>query len=300
MDALKAILVVCGILWSCGGDQLGCAEAAETLAKVNSELITSKDLEQLVLLSGDNLQAESRSQLLTRAIENCLIRQFLESRGVAAPVELVDRQMGLVEKILAQEGDAEATLNRLNVTRKDLRAQVSLPLAWSRYVRQVVTADQLREYYESHQKELDGTRREASQIFMKLPAGSSDEQVRQVQEKLSQIRQEVLSGTLSFAEAAKKYSESPTAARGGELGEFTFTGQMPAEITRMTFSTSVGELSQPFQSPYGMHLVQVTKETPGQLSLEDARPQIWKHFEDQLWSQTVSRLQSSGQIQRFD
>ena len=46
-----------------------------------------------------------------------------------------------------------------------------------------------------------------------------------------------------------------------------------------------------------MHIVKVQKRIPGDLSLEDARPQVVKVLSEQLWEELVERLRKSSRIQ---
>lgn len=59
----------------------------------------------------------------------------------------------------------------------------------------------------------------------------------------------------NFAELAKKYSEDPGSARnGGDLGWFG-SGRMVAEFDSVSFAIADGEISTPFATSYGYHIV---------------------------------------------
>ena len=60
----------------------------------------------------------------------------------------------------------------------------------------------------------------------------------------------------NFAELAKQNSEDGTASRGGDLGWIS-PGDTVPEFERVMNSLRDGELSQPIQTPFGWHLVQV-------------------------------------------
>ncbi|MEX0727236.1 MAG: peptidyl-prolyl cis-trans isomerase, partial [Planctomycetaceae bacterium] len=71
---------------------------------------------------------------------------------------------------------------------------------------------------------------------------------------------------------------------------------MAKEITQTAFRLQPGELSEPFHSPFGVHLIVVTDRQPGQLSLEDVRAQVLEELGQNLWSETVARLQEDADI----
>ena len=88
--------------------------------------------------------------------------------------------------------------------------------------------------------------------------------------KALSIREEILSGKLTFAEAAEKYSDDPSArdmvnpqngrlhyGNKGDLGYFTvFDLIYPFETA--AYNTPIGEISMPVRTRFGYHLVYVT------------------------------------------
>jgi peptidyl-prolyl cis-trans isomerase SurA len=78
-----------------------------------------------------------------------------------------------------------------------------------------------------------------------------------VQQKLANIRTRVIDGKEDFAAIAAVTSQDPgSAADGGDLGwagPGTFVGDFEKQIAALKDS----EISQPFKSQYGWHIVQV-------------------------------------------
>lgn len=74
---------------------------------------------------------------------------------------------------------------------------------------------------------------------------------------LEQFRTEILDHKATFAELAKKYSEDPgSAAKGGELGWAEPSIYVPAFANELN-TLKVGQISQPFRSSHGWHIVQL-------------------------------------------
>jgi len=87
-------------------------------------------------------------------------------------------------------------------------------------------------------------------------AKTSSEQKEEVKRKLSDIREQLLAGA-NFAELAKKYSEDPSVAQnGGNMGTVG-RGAMVATYEAMAFKLKKGEISQPFESTFGIHIMQL-------------------------------------------
>ncbi|MGH8378809.1 MAG: peptidylprolyl isomerase, partial [Gammaproteobacteria bacterium] len=78
----------------------------------------------------------------------------------------------------------------------------------------------------------------------------------QAQAKLQELRKEILAGA-DFAKLATQYSQDPgSAAKGGDLGWLDPGATVPAFQTQMD-KLQPGQISEPFKSQYGWHILQV-------------------------------------------
>src|SRR5258705_7659419 len=78
--------------------------------------------------------------------------------------------------------------------------------------------------------------------------------------RIREVRAEFVAGA-KCEDVARRESQDPvSAAKGGDLGEWT-RGQMVAEFDSMAFKLPVGKLSEPFLSPFGYHIMEVTGRT---------------------------------------
>jgi peptidyl-prolyl cis-trans isomerase SurA len=78
---------------------------------------------------------------------------------------------------------------------------------------------------------------------------------REAMEQIRDVRQQIMDGE-DFGEIAKEYSDDPTTANiGGDMG--WFQGDAYGErIEQMLLSLEEGEISEPFQSQVGWHIIQ--------------------------------------------
>ncbi|MFK7793856.1 MAG: peptidylprolyl isomerase [Gammaproteobacteria bacterium] len=91
-------------------------------------------------------------------------------------------------------------------------------------------------------------------ILIRTNAVRSDEQVRR---DLASLRSRIINGE-NFAELARAHSEDPgSASKGGELGWTAPSAFAPA-FREVTESITVNDISEPFKSQFGWHILQVT------------------------------------------
>jgi peptidyl-prolyl cis-trans isomerase SurA len=96
----------------------------------------------------------------------------------------------------------------------------------------------------------------ASHILMLVDKSASPKREKEILDKITAIREEIING-LDFGKAAMKYSEDPSAKENkGDLGYFS-AFMMVAPFEDAAFNTPTGEISMPVRSAYGYHLIRV-------------------------------------------
>jgi len=271
----------------------------KTLVTVNGQAITQADLDFAYLSRGiANHQRPAKQQLLESLVNQQLIQDFLAQQKITVPPQQLDESVLRIQKLIRKKGDnPEQVLAKMGFTPEKLRAAIALPLSWNLYAKREITAAKIQEYFGKHQEELDGTRVEASHILLKLPKNPNPETVQQTSQKLADIREKILAKKLSFTEAAAQHSEAPSKKQGGKLVTSAYRGKMPLALTQQVFPLKVGEISAPFQTPFGVHIVTLNKKHPGQFSLEDVRGEIFNTLSRLLWDTTIQSLRSKAKIE---
>ena len=93
----------------------------------------------------------------------------------------------------------------------------------------------------------------ARHILIRTSSEVSDEQAREI---LVDLRKQIEEGK-SFAELASQYSEDPgSKIKGGDLG-WSGPGDFVSSFENVANSLSIGQLSEPFKSPFGWHILEV-------------------------------------------
>ncbi|MBB5173240.1 peptidylprolyl isomerase [Texcoconibacillus texcoconensis] len=76
-----------------------------------------------------------------------------------------------------------------------------------------------------------------------------------------------------FAELAQEYSQDGSAEEGGDLGSFR-RGEMVPSFEETAFHLDEGEISEPVESQFGYHIIEVTDRIPFESSLEEEQQQL--------------------------
>jgi len=98
-------------------------------------------------------------------------------------------------------------------------------------------------------------------ILLRAREGLSDSEAR---DRLARLRERIDKGA-DFAELARVHSEDATASKGGDLGWITAGDTVP-EFERVMNALAEGAVSEPIQTPFGWHLVQVLGRRSDELS----------------------------------
>jgi peptidyl-prolyl cis-trans isomerase SurA len=106
----------------------------------------------------------------------------------------------------------------------------------------------------------------ARHILVRTREGLPDAEARA---RLERLRARVGAGE-DFGELAKVHSEDATASKGGDLG-WLAAGDTVPEFERVLNAVAVGAVSEPFQTPFGWHLVQVLERRSDEQSEERRR-----------------------------
>ena len=111
-------------------------------------------------------------------------------------------------------------------------------------------------YYKAHLNEFKRPRT-AYLSFVALPRTTTAADTAAVRARADSARQEIVGGA-PFADVARRESgDSASAAKGGDLGEWT-KGSMDPAFDSAAFALPIGKVSQPVRSQFGFHLIEIT------------------------------------------
>ena len=250
----------------------------EIVARVNNDIITKSDYSkarELILrelqknLSGaelDKAVAVQEKNLLKQMIDDQLLVQKAIDLSLNADndvIKFLDNirkeqklpDMESLEKMMTQQG-IDPTEFKQNIKNNSLKQQVLGREVF--YKLQQVSQDEVKKYYDAHKQDFDRPEEVRIQEILISTEGKKPNDLEGLGKKAQEVLQKARSGE-RFDELAKKYSDGPTAADGGDLGFFP-RGKMRKEIEEVAFKLRRGQVSDLIKTDYGYVIIKLEEK----------------------------------------
>ena len=253
------------------------------VAVVDDEAIFESDVQQavrqgLVQRGQTNVTDAERQQLYDDALQVLINDRLVIAQaarlGIDVPFADVEAEVNkAIEENRDVLGGDEAFNKQLateGLTMDDLKKMYRVQIKNRMLVERVLRRDMERQRGEATEEELRALFEERKgempprpevahlqTIFIGFETSSGASNASRT--KIEAIRARIEGGE-DFAEVAKKESEDPSAALGGDLGFLHPKDLREPAFANAVGSLKVGELSQPVLTVYGYHLIQVTEE----------------------------------------
>jgi len=242
---------------------------------IGDYVILDSDIDKTIVemeSQGIDVRGISKCQLLGKLMEDKLYAHHAVQDSLEVNVEeiyatvdqIIDnftQQLGSIEKVLEfykKEDEASFRQDIFEIN----KVQKLSSMMQNQIIENVeVTPEEVRVFFESI-PEIDlptfGTELEISQIVIE-PEVSEAEQDRIINQ-LRTFREDVLERGSSFASKAILYSQDPgSRATGGKYTLNRKRPQMVKEFRDEAFSLEEGEISEPFKTDFGWHILTVDK-----------------------------------------
>lgn len=241
------------------------------IAKVDNYIVLKSELElgyQGYLAEGNAANEEAKCEIFNRLILNKLMVAKAEIDSVLVTDIEVDatteQRMGM---ILQNSGNSPEQLERaygktLEQIKVELREQIREQLLARQMTARItddltVTPSEIKKFFSKIPKDslpFFSSDVEVAQIVRVAKVSESQEQLTIA--RLQELRERILKGE-NFTELAMKNSDDPSAQyNGGEMG-YVGRGAMVPQFEAQAFKLKLGEISQPFKSSFGFHIMQL-------------------------------------------
>jgi len=242
-------------------------------AVVNDEVISVADVRsrlRMVMLSSnltDSPETRQRvaNQVLRTIVDEKLQMQEAKRKNITATDEEVNKAFAQVSKQNnIQPEQLDQILKQHGVERSALIDQLTASIVWAKLVRRLVSqtnvvSDEEIDYALERAKEaVNEPQSRVAEIFLAVDNPQQDEEVRRLAERLSdQMRQGA-----RFSAIAQQFSQSATAAVGGDIG-WVRPQQLSPELGKAVAQMRPGELSPPIRTGAGYYLLLVLDRRSG-------------------------------------
>ena len=217
----------------------------------------------LCLLIFNNLNAQSDPSVMEVNGQKVSKSEFLQiylknNNDPKFDKASIDEYMELFTKFKLKVAEAERlgydTIPRLKKELEGYRKQLALPYL----IDSVENKALVKESYERLKKEI-----RASHILIKVKQNASPKDTLKAYNRLLELKKRIEDGEeFEIVAKSKNSSQDPSVMKnGGDLGFFT-AFQMLYPFEEKAYNTPKGQVSDPFRTKYGYHILQVTDSRP--------------------------------------
>jgi peptidyl-prolyl cis-trans isomerase SurA len=242
-------------------------------AVVDDQIISVDDLAariKMVMLSTNIGDSPEMRQRLSSQVLRTMIDEKLElEEGKRQNISVTDAEVDKAVASIAKQNNMTAAqltdvLKSHGIDQSALIDQLKASIVWVKLVheRAAETGPISDQEVDAAMKQLKQTEHQAesrvAEIFLAVDNPQQDDSVRQLALKLiAEMKQGA-----RFSAVAQQFSQSPTAAVGGDLGWIS-PQELPAELAQVVAQMRPGELSPPIRTPAGYYLLVVLERRGG-------------------------------------
>ncbi|MDR7128920.1 peptidyl-prolyl cis-trans isomerase SurA [Algoriphagus sp. 4150] len=243
------------------------------VAKVDNYILLESDVQKSYIEAVSQNQPAQTAPTRCEVFESLMINKLMVAKAEVDSVMVTDAEVMLQTEqrfsMVMQQfgGDEETLVQAYGKTSDQLKAEIEDVIKEQLIVQRMrgritegltVSPNDVRQFFNSIPRDslpLFTSEATVGQIVIKPKVNPQTRQ--DIYDQMLQFKKDIGEGKADFADLAKKYSEDPgSASNGGDLG-FASKGQMVPEYESAAFGLKQGEISDPIESDYGFHLIQL-------------------------------------------
>src|ERR1700730_5693025 len=253
----------------------------EIIARVNNQIVTraeylrskeqlKQEAQQQDPANADKIVGERDKDVLRDLIDQQLLLDKGKDLGITAETDLIKR-LDEMRKDMHMDSmeDLEKAATSQGISYEDfkqnLKNQIITQQVISREVgsRMNVSKEELQQFYDEHKSQMEQPEQiRLSELLIagkkdKAPPADEQQELAAARAKAEDLLAQIRKGA-AFEEIAKKNSDGPTAAQGGDLGYFK-RATLAMELEDKTFAMKPGTVSDVIRTKQGFVILKVTE-----------------------------------------
>ncbi len=285
----------------------------EIIAKVGDDTITGKDFQKKLdaikkmgaaqgMMAGPTI--EQKRQMLQSMIREKAVLALAKAQGMTASDEEVQKELETVKSKTTPE-EFQKRLDAQGITADELSGLVRQSilvkkLAESKTKDIQISDEELNAAFERVKSSGRAERKEetsdVAHILVKVADGADDAAWNTAKEKIDAARKRITEAGEKFADVAKEVTDDPGSKDKGGLYTNVSKGKMVPEFEEKMLSTPVGQVSEPFKTKYGWHILTVTaKHAPGPVTMEEMKDDLKEQATRAKRSQALMQLMKEAE-----
>jgi foldase protein PrsA len=249
-----------------------------------------------------------RVEAMDLMIEQELVKQAAEQEGIKGDPEEIDKKVEELRAIFDREDQFRMKLEGDGFTEESFRRHVERMAAAKIYLDRVradsadVSDVELERFYAENEGRLTlPAQVRVRHILLKWkPMGTRDDRAA-IREQMQPILDRARSGE-DFAALAAEFSEDfSTKSNGGDTGFFG-PGAMVPEFEQVAYSLELGEVSDPVNTVFGVHILKLEERQEARLlPLKEVREQLRDYVREEKMEAAVeakvAELRAAADVQ---
>lgn len=276
----------------------------DVIAMVNGKKITQEDIaNRLENFKGVDTETQNtiKQEIIDQFITDILLEEFVDKQGLIVTQEEIEREVDQIRgNITGNQRNAtqslEQVLASIGSNMGEFKRGIKHSIALEKYFDNKLDDKTLEKYFEQNKNLFNGETVRVSHILIDTRGMKTEEEFSLALEQIGNIKKEIDRGA-RFDEAAKKYSNCPSAQNGGDLGFIQRKGSLAKAFLDTAFSLRAGVVSEPVRTEYGYHLIKVTEKREGShIQFDDVRKKVRLEVLDSEILKLLDRLRKEAHI----
>ena len=266
-------IFITSTLLGCGDK--GLTDQGKTLAKVNGEAVPETTFETYLKFK--------RVPLEDKARVGSQMDEYLERMAITSQID----QSSYIDRALAE------------IEVEEFKEQMLISRYFDEFLKDKVNDTAIQNFYKSNAEQFQAKKMKVAHVLLRTNEGMSESEISALGTKAQEVYSKATSSE-DFSKLAEQYSQdSRSAKKGGEIG-WIKKGAIDPKFSETVFALKKGDISQPFQSAYGFHVVKVL-EAPvvEKAPLESVRGDIRYQLRQQAKETEMARLIQAAKIERL-